>query len=89
MTRGTINNIILRHKQARELFYNRNLQDATQKDDIYYYCLLVMETTVVTILKSNQEICVDPIDVNIILAYLNVNLTPNILNNPLAPMQYF
>jgi len=36
-----------------------------------------METTVVTITKSNKEICVDPIDVNIILAYLNVNLTPN------------
>jgi hypothetical protein len=54
MTRGTINNIILRHKQARELFYNRNLTDGSnQKDDIYYYCLLVMETTVVTILKSN------------------------------------
>ena len=43
-------------------------------DGLYYYGLLIVKHTVITIFKNNQEIAVTPADINIIISYSIMNL---------------
>ena len=60
MTRGTINNIILRNKPAKENIYledpivQKSIVEVEENlDYLYYYGILMMKNTVVTIFKNN------------------------------------
>jgi len=43
-------------------------------DGLYYYGLLIVKHTLITIFKNNPEIAVTPADVNIIINYSILNL---------------
>ena len=45
-----------------------------EEESIYYYGLVLMDTTVVTIFKSNQDIQVAPQDISLILTHINITM---------------
>ena len=79
MTRGAVNNIILRYKPSKEQLYFKELEkneegqveeEQEEEEDqeyLYYYALVLMKNTVVTIFKNNPDISITPADVNIII----------------------
>lgn len=91
MTRGAINNIILRHKPTKDAqFLQQDLSNeqpteggetpqrsgSQQEDDLeylYYFGIVFMKNTVVTIFKNNEAIAVTPADINILINYFNTN----------------
>ena len=44
-----------------------------QEQDSFYYGLLIVDQTVVTIFKNNEEIAVTPADVNVLLNFVKTN----------------
>jgi hypothetical protein len=78
MTRGVINTIISKHKAAlangdiyqEEETFGRYEE---QEDDNYYYGILFMDHTVVTIFKNNKQIAVTPADINCLLNFIKTN----------------
>ena len=78
MTRGVINNIINKHRNALqngEIVGDEETQGKyeDQEADAYYYGLLFVDQTVVTIFKNNEQIAVTPADVNCILNFIKTN----------------
>lgn len=79
MTRSAINNIVLRHKPSKEQSYYAPVdgedqgQEDLDVDSLYYYGLVMMDSTVVTIFKNNSEIAVTPADVNLIFNFVHIN----------------
>lgn len=71
MTRSIINSIILKHSAA---LANGELSNPTTDDDPeesnFYFGLLILDETVVTIFKNNQNISVTPADVNVLLNFI-------------------
>lgn len=68
VTRGAVNNIITRYKKLG-LVAVETEKELTQQDSLFYYGLLLSETAVVTVFKSNSDIAVAPQDINLLLAY--------------------
>ena len=44
-----------------------------QEGDDFYYGLLIIDQTVVTVFKNNSEIAVTPADVNMLLNFMKTN----------------
>ena len=84
LTRHSVHQIILRHKpQTRVLTEEQQaLKDAEEKKDVqieenenmYYYGVLMMNHTVISIFKNNPDIAVTPVDINILHSYTKTNL---------------
>lgn len=77
MTRGVINNIINAHKPKLDVEVDENgeLTKGNQDDtDLYYYGIMMMDRTVVTIFKQNKDIAVRPADINMIHLFSQTNL---------------
>ena len=87
MTRGAINNIILLHKPSKDLPVPIDEAETldpveTPKEDdlnedeleyLYYYGVVLMNKTVVTIFKNNPDIAVTPADINCLFNFTKNN----------------
>jgi hypothetical protein len=65
MSRSAINNIILRYKDAylqseEQLIESTEEQDLEEKESLFYFGVILLSHTVVTIFKSNSDISVTP-----------------------------
>jgi hypothetical protein len=75
MTRGAINNIILRHKPSKNPMEPQTETPTPEPDEedeleyLYYYGVVLMNKTVVTVFKNNSEIAVTPADINCLLLF--------------------
>lgn len=58
-------------------------------DGLYYYGILIVKHTVITIFKNNSDIAVTPADVNIIINYSIMNLENKIEEGSMKGSELF
>ena len=82
MTRGAVNNIILRHKPSKDKPQeipeeSTEITEGELPEDefeyLYYYGIVMMKDTVVTVFKNNPDIAVTPADINCLINFNNNN----------------
>ena len=84
MTRSAINNIVLRHKPSKNPLEPKEVVTTTPSGDdslmneeeleyLYYYGIIMLKKTVITIFKNNPDIAVTPADVNCLLNFTQNN----------------
>ena len=79
ITRDTINRIISKHRKAlssgkiQSTIHTDAAGDSDPEEDSYYYGILFMDETVVSIFKSNKNIGVTPADINAIMNFMKTN----------------
>lgn len=79
MTRGAVNAILTRNKKlGLTAMPTEADQELMQQESLFYYGLVMTETCVVTIFKSNPDIAVMPQDINLITCYDQLTLKPEI-----------
>jgi len=90
MSRNAVNNVILRHKPTKIEDYagleeNENKatvegeddpkeEDEVNMDSLYYYGVIIVKHSVVTVFKNNPDIAVTPADLNILINYSIFNV---------------
>lgn len=83
ITRQAVNSIISKHKpKLREPDEQAEEKDRDDALDMYYYGLLMMNHSIVTIFKNHKDIAVTPCDVNIMFNYTKTNLKNRPSENP-------
>lgn len=84
-TRQAVNTIIEKHKPVKVdedpeglEFEDKELAQPEPESEggheLYYYGIMMMNYTVVTIFKNNKDIAVTPTDINIMINYTQTNL---------------
>lgn len=88
MTRQAVNSIILKHKPTKaeeglefedndltpEGYITNEGQDQADEPDMYYYGILMMNHTVITIFKNQVDIAVTPCDINLMINFTKTNI---------------
>lgn len=74
VTRGAVNAIITNYKKMGAANYSedeekKEEEEKEEVDSLFYYGLVMSETSVVTIFKSNPDIAVAPQDINLLMNY--------------------
>lgn len=80
-SRNVVNQIVSTHREALQAGRIQSDHvvasgDSDPEDDSYYFGLLLLDETVVTIFKNNESIRVTPADVNAILNFIKTNQEP-------------
>ena len=81
LTRNLIDGIITKHRNAlssgklkqSSIHSEQANADSDPEEDAYYFGLMFLDETVVTIFKNNQNIRVTPADINVILNFMKTN----------------
>jgi len=83
LTRQTVDHIIHKHRLAlqsninsdggEKLLGEQPNAEADKEEDSFYYGIMFMDESVVTVFKNNQNIRVTPSDVNVILNFMKTN----------------
>lgn len=77
-SRNVVNQIINQHREALSSGKIKTDHpvasgDEDPEEDSYYFGLLIVDETVVSIFKNNQNIRVTPADVNVIMNFMKTN----------------
>jgi len=76
-----VNNVIEKHREALRLGkiqsgHGYSTQEDDPEGDAYYFGLLMVDETVVSIFKNNRSIRVTPADINVLVNFIKTNQEP-------------